>query len=182
AGRWAPLRPAASGADALQAAELRTEAVEHVVRTLLRRYGVLCWRLLEREAAWLPPWRELLRVCQRLEARGELRGGRFIEGLSGEQFALPEAIGLLRQARRDGPAQQWLSVSACDPANLLGSVLPGERVPRVPGNRVLYLDGLPVAAWVADKFVALPALTPGHEAQAREQLSARPAGRAAVNA
>ena len=182
AGRWAPLRPADSGMDALQAAELRAEAVEHVVRTLLRRYGVLCWRLLEREAAWLPPWRELLRVCQRLEARGELRGGRFIEGLSGEQFALPEAIGLLRQARRAEPAQQWLSVSACDPANLLGSVLPGERVPRVPGNRVLYLDGVPVAAWVADKFVALPGLAPGQEPQAREQLSMRPAGRAALSA
>src|SRR5690606_10805211 len=75
------------------------EAVEHVARVLLRRYGVVGWRILEREAAWLPPWRELLRVYHRLEARGEVRGGRFIEGLSGEQFALPDAIAPLRRMR-----------------------------------------------------------------------------------
>ena len=76
------------------------EAVEHAARALLRRYGVVFWRLLEREAAWLPPWRDLLRVYRRLEARGEIRGGRFVAGFSGEQFALPEAIGLLRETRR----------------------------------------------------------------------------------
>ena len=75
------------------------EVVEHVARTLLRRYGVVFWRLLEREADWLPPWRDLLRCLRRLEARGEIRGGRFVAGLSGEQFALPEAIGLLREVR-----------------------------------------------------------------------------------
>ena len=67
----------------------------------LGRYGVVFWRLVEREAAWLPPWRELLRVYRRLESHGEIRGGRFVAGFSGEQFALPEAVGLLRELRRD---------------------------------------------------------------------------------
>ena len=97
AGRWAlarRVRPDAADAAA------EADAVEHLARTLLRRYGVVFWRLLEREAAWLPPWRDLLRVYRRLEARGEIRGGRFVAGFSGEQFALPEAIGLLREMRR----------------------------------------------------------------------------------
>ena len=94
AGRWraAPARARPS--------EQADEAVEHLARTLLRRYGVVFWRLLEREAAWLPPWRDLLRVYRRLEARGEIRGGRFVAGFSGEQFALPEAVGMLREIRR----------------------------------------------------------------------------------
>ena len=78
----------------------RRAIVEHIAHALLRRYGVVFWRLLEREAAWLPPWRELLRVLRRLEARGEIRGGRFVAGISGEQFALPEAVKLLRETRR----------------------------------------------------------------------------------
>ena len=88
AGRWCGSARRPSGA--------APDAVEQVARILLRRYGVVCWRLLEREAAWLPPWRDLVRVYRRLEARGEIRGGRFIAGLAGEQFALPEAIGLMR--------------------------------------------------------------------------------------
>ncbi len=106
----------------------------------------------EREAAWLPPWRELSRVYQRLEARGEIRGGRFTEGLSGKQFALPEAIGLSRDTRRRPHEGHLLALSACDPANLLGTVLPGERIPRVPGNRVLYRDDVPVATWASERF------------------------------
>ncbi len=82
---------------------VRARRLEHVAWTLLRRYGVVSWRLLEREADWLPPWRELLRVYHRLEARGEIRGGRFVAGLAGEQFALPEAVGLLREVRRQRP-------------------------------------------------------------------------------
>jgi ATP-dependent Lhr-like helicase len=98
AGRWALVRrPAAT--------ERKEDTIEHVARTLLARYGVVFWRLLEREAAWLPPWRELIRVFRRLESRGEIRGGRFVEGFSGEQFALPEAIGALRAARRRPP--EW---------------------------------------------------------------------------
>ena len=132
----APARPCARGATARSRARPHDGDVEHVARTLLRRYGVVCWRLLEREAAWLPPWRELVRVYRRLEARGEIRGGRFIAGLSGEQFALPEAIAPLREVRRQPPDDALVCLAAADPANLLGTVLPGAKVPRVAGSRV----------------------------------------------
>ncbi|MFA6986101.1 MAG: DEAD/DEAH box helicase [Arenimonas sp.] len=125
------------------------EFVEHIARTLLRRYGVMFWRLLEREPNWLPPWRELLRVYHRLEARGEIRGGRFIAGLSGEQFALPEAIAPLRQLRNRALDGQLLVVSAADPLNLAGVVLPGSKLPRLPGARLALRDGLVVGALVA---------------------------------
>ena len=121
------------------------DAIEHVARVLLRRYGVVGWRLLEREAAWLPPWRDLVRVYHRLEARGEIRGGRFIAGIPGEQFALPEAVAAMRRIRKQPHDGRIVAVSATDPANLLGTVLPGEKVPRVPGNRVAFRDGIPVA-------------------------------------
>ncbi|MCD9027211.1 DEAD/DEAH box helicase [Luteimonas sp. BDR2-5] len=140
AGRWAlPRVPAQADAAA------RDEALAHVAQVLLRRYGVVCWRLLEREAAWLPPWRELVRVYRRLEARGEIRGGRFIAGLSGEQFALPEAVAALRRVRRQPHDGELVVIGAADPANLVGTVLPGTRVPRLPGNRVVYRDGVPLA-------------------------------------
>jgi ATP-dependent Lhr-like helicase len=125
--------------------------LEHIARVLLRRYGVVFWRLLEREADWLPPWRELLRVYHRLEARGEIRGGRFVTGISGEQFALPEAVGLLREVRRRPAAGELIRVSGSDPLNLAGTLLPGEKVPALPGNRLLYRDGVPVATRIAGK-------------------------------
>jgi ATP-dependent Lhr-like helicase len=109
---------------------------------LLRRYGVVFRRLLEREDN-LPPWRELFYVYRRLEARGEIRGGRFVNGFSGEQFALPEAVGLLR-AKEEGEAP-LVSISAADPLNLLGILLPGEKLPALPGNRLLFRGGLVVA-------------------------------------
>jgi ATP-dependent Lhr-like helicase len=105
--------------------------------------------VLEREAAWLPPWRDLLRVYRRLESRGEIRGGRFVAGFSGEQFALPEAIGLLRATRRQEPADQWVSVSGADPLNLVGILTPGAKLPALAGNRVLYRDGIPIAVLAA---------------------------------
>ncbi|SEL86438.1 ATP dependent helicase, Lhr family [Pseudoxanthomonas sp. GM95] len=179
AGRWALVRArptvdaAAPDARALEA-EARRESVEHIARLLLQRYGVVGWRLLEREAGWLPAWRELVRVYQRLEARGEIRGGRFIDGLSGEQFALPEAIGLLRETRRRAHDGRFISLSASDPANLLGSVLPGDRVARVPGNRVVFRDGIPVATWIGDRFEALVPL----DAETRAEVLASLTGRA----
>ena len=144
AGRWALLRAPAA---ALEPAEV----LEHIAMTLLRRYGVVFWRLLEREAGWLPSWRELLRTLHRLEARGEIRGGRFVSGLAGEQFALPEAIPVLREVRKrpsDGALQV---VSAVDPLNLVGTLLPGSKVPAVSGNRLVYRDGVPAAALIAGK-------------------------------
>jgi ATP-dependent Lhr-like helicase len=152
AGRWALLRgrgePSGDG-------RLSAEALEHVARSLLRRYGVVCWRLLEREADWLPSWRELLRVYQRLEARGEIRGGRFVAGVSGEQFALPEAVALLRAVRKRPVDGSLIGLSACDPLNLLGTLLPGSKVPALAGNRLLYCDGVPVASLVAGKIQLL---------------------------
>ncbi|GAB3312851.1 DEAD/DEAH box helicase [Luteimonas notoginsengisoli] len=151
AGRWALVRtPARSAPDAAPAAPSSSpDAIEHVARVLLRRYGVICWRLLEREAAWLPPWRDLIRVYHRLEARGEIRGGRFIAGIPGEQFALPEAVAAMRRIRKQPQDDRIVAISASDPANLLGGLLPGERVPRVPGNRVAFRDGVPVATATA---------------------------------
>ena len=107
---------------------------------------------LEREAAWLPPWRELLRVYRRLESRGEVRGGRFVAGFSGEQFALPEAIGMLRATRRQPTADQWVSVSGADPLNLVGILTPGPKLPALAGNRLLYRDGIPTAVLAADNI------------------------------
>jgi ATP-dependent Lhr-like helicase len=85
-------------------------------------------------------------IYRRLEARGEIRGGRFVTGMSGEQFALPEAVGQLRAIRRIEPAGQLIAVSAADPLNLTGIITPGERVTGITRNRVLYQDGVPVAA------------------------------------
>jgi ATP-dependent Lhr-like helicase len=130
------------------------EMIEQVARTLLRRYGVMFWRLMEREAGWLPPWRELLRVYHRLEARGEIRGGRFVAGISGEQFALPEAIAPLRQVRKRAGDGREQTLSAADPLNLAGLVLPGARIPRLSGTRIVLRDGL--VATVADE-ASLPA-------------------------
>ncbi|KAF1696575.1 DEAD/DEAH box helicase [Pseudoxanthomonas koreensis] len=163
AGRWALVRrvPAVvqeATADRGRPVRPDPEAVEHVARVLLRRYGVVCWRVLEREAAWLPPWRELLRVYHRLEARGEVRGGRFISGLSGEQFALPEAIGLLRKARQKPDDGTLVCVSALDPLNLSGTVVAGEKGPRIPGARLLYRDGMPLAALVAGEVQPMAAM------------------------
>ena len=172
AGRWSllrrPLRGDADPADAV---------LEHVARVLLRRYGMVCWRLLEREAAWLPPWRELLRVYRRMEARGELRGGRFVAGLVGEQFALPEAVALLRQVRKREADGAMLVISATDPLNLAGTLLPGDKVPRIPGNRLLLRDGLPLAAWIGGEFRALSTLDPALAASARTLLQQAPATR-----
>jgi ATP-dependent Lhr-like helicase len=112
---------------------------------LLRRYGVIFPRLLAREAG-VPPWRELLLVYRRLEARGEIRGGRFVAGMSGEQFALPEAVAQLRAIRRREPAGTLIGIGAADPLNLTGIVTPGDRIPAVTRNRILYRDGVPAMA------------------------------------
>ncbi len=148
AGRWALVR-ASTPRDDDEAR--RREQIEHVARTLLQRYGVVFWKLLEREAGWLPSWRELRQVYQRLEARGEIRGGRFVEGLVGEQFALPEAIPALRAIQRRDADGEQVVVSGCDPLNLVGTVLAGERVPAVIGSRILFEDGVAVAAKIAGK-------------------------------
>ncbi|NMM03292.1 DEAD/DEAH box helicase [Paraburkholderia sp. RP-4-7] len=156
AGRWALVsrRPVVAAVETSPARrqQFAPDVLEHVAMTLLRRYGVVVWRLLEREAEWLPPWRDLLRVFQRLEARGVVRGGRFVNGLAGEQFALPEAIPLLREVRRHANDGAFVCVAGTDPLNLAGTLPVGERVPAVAGNRVLYRDGVVVATLVAGAF------------------------------
>jgi ATP-dependent Lhr-like helicase len=182
AGRWSLLQRNAGNADILsttapvssptsrEGSAIGPEAAEDVARMLLKRYGVVFKRLLEREGIALP-WRGLLRIYHRLEARGEIRGGRFVAGISGEQFALPEAVGMLRAIRRTrigamdfgfrspalgvedptadsqaGTGQESLiSVSAADPLNLVGIITPGARVTAHTSNRILYRNGEPVA-------------------------------------
>lgn len=166
AGRWSLLRGKAK-------AEARIDPVEHAARTLLRRYGVVFWRLTGREADWLPPWRDLLRCYRRLEARGEIRGGRFVAGVSGEQFAAPEAIGLLRDARRAERAGTLVSVSGADPLNLVGILTPGPRLASLTGNRVLYRDGVPLALLAGGEVRFLEGLEPQAEWAARNALLRR---------
>jgi len=192
AGRWALVRrPSASvgtgGGGDLGTYRPELEIVDHIADTLLRRYGVVFWRLLEREAAWLPPWRELLRVFRRLEARGEIRGGRFVSAISGEQFALPEAVDLMRETRRaaasgaaSGAASvassAWISLSAADPLNVIGSIVPGPKVPALTHNRILYRNGLPIAALVAGEVQWIETLEPRDKAEAENALVKRVTG------
>ncbi|AGA87425.1 Lhr-like helicase [Stutzerimonas stutzeri RCH2] len=170
AGRWALVRKPGTANDASRPAKVDAEALEHIARVLLRRYGVVFWRLLAREADWLPPWRELLRVYHRLEARGEIRGGRFVAGVAGEQFALPGAVGLLREVRKRPLTGEMLAVSAVDPLNQLGTLLPGSKVPALAANRILYRDGTPLAVLVAGKPQWLVELDETGQLEARRLL------------
>jgi ATP-dependent Lhr-like helicase len=146
AGRWSLIRRKVPAPQSI--AEER-ETMEQIARTLLKRYGVVFWRLLAREAEWLPSWRDLLMAFRRMETRGEIRGGRFVAGFSGEQFALPEAVTALRNVRNAERKGKVATVSGVDPLNLAGILLPGPRVPAIYSNRILFRDGVPVAALVA---------------------------------
>ena len=124
--------------------EPEEDVVEARAAQLLRRYGVMLRELLAREPM-APPWGALVRTYRRAEARGEVRGGRFIAGLVGEQFALPEAVDALRAVHRRAPSGEVVRLSASDPLNVVGVLTPGQRVPSVVGNNVLYRDGSPVS-------------------------------------
>jgi ATP-dependent Lhr-like helicase len=180
AGRWALTRRSHQAAPGIRDAsrshaESSTGAdpVEHVAHALLRRYGVVAWKILQREATWLPPWRELTRVLRRLEARGDIRGGRFVASVTGEQFALPEAVTMLRETRRSPPTDAWVAVSAADPLNLVGTVLPGAKIPALASNRVLYRDGLAVAALVGGEIQWIQVLDPTDARRATALLTRR---------
>ena len=136
--------------------------------------------ILQREAAWLPPWRELVRVLRRLEARGDIRGGRFVASVTGEQFALPEAVAMLRDTRRAPPTGQYVSVSGADPLNLVGTVLPGAKVPALTANRILYRDGVPVAALVRRRRAMAGNARRCADARRRAGADEAPAGVAAA--
>jgi ATP-dependent Lhr-like helicase len=135
-GRWSLLR-------AYEAEQREPEWLDKLARQYLRRYGIVFRDLLAREPR-CPPWRDLLQIYRRMEARGEIRGGRFAQAFSGEQFALPEAVDAVRAVRKlPKVGEERVSVSACDPLNLVGVLTPGARVPALPQNRVAYVDGVP---------------------------------------
>jgi ATP-dependent Lhr-like helicase len=150
AGRWALLeapRPHAAPPP---------NAVEHAAKTLLRRYGVMCRKLLAREAL-APSWRELLPFYRSAEARGEIRGGRFVEPLGGEQFALIEAVEELRRLRRSKDADDWVVIAAMDPVNVVSLIDDSPRTPAAAARRLAFRNGVAVAArggtgleWLAD--------------------------------
>jgi ATP-dependent Lhr-like helicase len=137
AGRWALLHA--------DVAVERPRAIEAACWMLLRRYGIVIRDLLARESN-LTPWRELLMAFRRLEDRGEIRGGRFVDGFLGEQFALPVAVESVRAMRGLPLSGETVTLSAADPLNLVGILVPGERVPAISGRRVSYRDGIAAAA------------------------------------
>ena len=135
-GRWALLYfegPA-------ERSPVRDHALEAICGVLLRRYGLVCREVLARESI-LPPWRELVGMLRRLEGRGEVRGGRFVTDFLGEQFALPIAVESLRAMRRESAVGETVTVSAADPLNLVGIIVPGDRVAANSGAFVTFRDG-----------------------------------------
>jgi ATP-dependent Lhr-like helicase len=165
AGRWSLIRKGSPSSGTDQGA-----ALEQVAEILLRRYGVVFRRLLEREADWLPPWHALLRVLRRMEAQGRIRGGRFVAGMSGEQYALPDAVAAMRAVRKQEARGDLVSLSAADPLNLTGIITLGSRIAALTNNRVLYRDGVPVAVHAAGQSDFLVAMEPGKEWEARQAL------------
>ncbi|HUK36957.1 MAG TPA: hypothetical protein VLV86_23745, partial [Vicinamibacterales bacterium] len=139
-------------------------------------YGVVFRRLLLRETN-APPWRDLTRVYRRLEARGEIRGGRFVTGASGEQFALPSAVERLREIRRSGDDDRVVVISAADPLNLIGGLTSGDRIRAVTSTRIAYRRGVPVAVREGDYMKPLAELDAATAAAVASSLAerARPA-------
>jgi len=164
AGRWSAIDPCAADQD--------EAAIEASARMLLRRYGIVCRRVLARETR-VPGWRDLVMVYRRLEARGELRGGRFVSGLSGEQFAVPDAVERLREIRRTPADGRLVTIAAADPLNLAGIVTAGDRVRAVAGTRIVYRDGHPIAALEGDYLRPLTDVVPGEAARIASALTGR---------
>ncbi len=172
AGRWVRLRAQSNEHETDERPTRRMtdyDTLEHIAWTLLHRYGVVFRKILEREPA-LPPWRELLYAYRRLEARGEIKGGRFVQQFSGEQFAHPEAVGELAKMRKKEKDGDLVTVSAADPLNLVGIVTPGSRLLASGTNRVLYRDGVPVAFHQGGEVRFLEEATPQQHWEGREHL------------
>jgi ATP-dependent Lhr-like helicase len=151
AGRWSLLPT--------ESATSRDEAVKALAWALLARYGVVFRRVLARETIGVP-WREIVRAYRTLEARGEIRGGRFVSGMSGEQFALPDAVDRLREVRRSKPDDALITIAAADPLNLTGIVTFGDRMRTAAGNRIVYRNGVPLAALEGDMLRTLGEIDP----------------------
>jgi ATP-dependent Lhr-like helicase len=148
-GRWALWRQRRSGENSMSSEAI----VEGRARQLLQRYGVVFRELLARETI-MPSWRSLLGIYRRLEARGEIRGGRFVGGFVGEQFALPQAIDSLRAVRRREGSEPPVLVSSGDPLNLLGIILPGARVSPYSNQVIAYVDGAPVGVGLLGEMLS----------------------------
>jgi ATP-dependent Lhr-like helicase len=155
-GRWSVTRDSSSKLAGKSENELFSDQARlaTVCEALLRRYGVVFRAVLERESL-IPPWRYLLRYLRRMEDRGEVYGGRFVDGFSGEQFALPEAVGLLRRHAAESAERQIKVINASDPLNLGGIITPGVKTAAKPGNRILLLDGVPAARLQGDELELL---------------------------
>jgi ATP-dependent helicase Lhr and Lhr-like helicase len=179
-GRWAPRQR--SGQATIAAATDRSgydEAVEIQAWALLRRYGVVFRRVLTRESI-AAPWRDLTRVYRRLEARGEIRGGRFVSGMSGEQFALPLAVERLREVRRTPADGRLQAISTADPLNLAGIVTSGDRIRAAARNRLVYRDGIPLAVLEGEFVRELAPIEPAIAADVSHALSSRVRGHSTV--
>jgi ATP-dependent Lhr-like helicase len=171
AGRWSLIhRDRTATARPSPASAEQAALAESIAWVLLRRYGVVFRRLLWREASWLPPWHALLGALRRLEAQGQLRGGRFVAGVSGEQYALPEAVSALRAVRRRARDGALISLSAADPLNLAGIVTPGARIAALAGNRLLLADGVPLATLSGGEVQFLQPMSGAEQWRARNAL------------
>jgi ATP-dependent Lhr-like helicase len=151
----------------------RDAAIDVQARALLARYGIVFRRLLARETN-AATWRSLTAVYRRLEARGEIRGGRFVSGMSGEQFALPEAVERMREIRRSGRDGRLISISAVDPLNLTGILTSDERVRSLTSSRLVYRDGVVQAAMEGDFVRPLTDIDPSAAAGIATALAGRP--------
>lgn len=166
AGRWSLLRPLRENT------EDSYGHVDAIARTLLLRYGIVFRKVLEREVS-IPSWRELLYIYRRLEARGEIRGGRFVQGFSGEQFALPDALNLLKDIRKLEKTAELTVLSAADPLNLTGIITPGERIASSSVQKLVYRDGIPVAHGSKSKVNYLQEFDNEHQTRLKWALTGK---------
>lgn len=166
AGRWSLLTPPEFEDES---DEMPVNELEHIARVLLKRYGVVFRALTDREDN-LPSWRELVRVFRLMEARGEVRGGRFVDGIWGEQYALTEAVGAMRKVRKKEKTGSLVSLSAADPLNLVGVLLPGKKIPAYTGNRILFRDGTPIAVLQGGEVKFLVEMETGEKWELQKEL------------
>jgi len=168
AGRWSLIK----NTEIEREEKNTSEEMRAFARIFLNRYGVVFRKLLERESI-APPWRDLVRALRLLELGGEVRGGRFVSGVTGEQFALPEAVASLRDMRRKKSTGELVSLSASDPLNLMGIITPGKRVSSHYKNRVLYRDGVPAAYKEGAEIRLLSEFENGEEWSIKQKLIKR---------
>lgn len=149
--------------------ELNDEMLEQLISIYLNRWGIISRKVLERESN-APPWRNLVRVLRRLELQGQIRGGRFIAGIHGEQFARAETVTLLRNISKQAPNSKLLAISAADPLNLLGIIIPGAKVSKLANNRILFRDGKPIAVYEAKKVRFIEDIETEHHWEMQQML------------